>query len=207
MLYLESGGITVTITDNGVLDSNPQLGVITYIGAVGNFSINVTTAMTKPLLGDASSRTWTSTRSIPVPWAASSSSGFPTTILTTLPPTGFSGAVGGTVAVGGTASFKLYVNPSNNPLDISQPALFSHGPFGSGAFDNTRVGSKVLAAPYSMTIEAIIDHSLSGSGVASSFDYDVKAFSASSAVLGDLVFNDLNANGVQDGGGEVGSPG
>lgn len=44
---------SVTITDNGVGDLNPLLGVVTFSGTVGEFAINVTTGESKPILGSA----------------------------------------------------------------------------------------------------------------------------------------------------------
>src|SRR5260370_16969610 len=51
-----SDGVTTTIvvTDQGPMDSNPTVGAITYIGPVGpNWSLNITTGLTKPQIGSA----------------------------------------------------------------------------------------------------------------------------------------------------------
>lgn len=50
-LRLSSGGSVVTVTDGGALHAHPMLGIITYIGSIGGFSINVST-----VLGDAITR-------------------------------------------------------------------------------------------------------------------------------------------------------
>src|SRR5713226_8880891 len=53
-LLLSDGTTTVVVTDQGLLDSNPNPGAITYIGPVGsNWSLNVTTGLTKPAVGSA----------------------------------------------------------------------------------------------------------------------------------------------------------
>lgn len=53
ILQLMNGVTTVTIGDNTGLDSNSAIGIITYVGAVGDFSTNVTTGQTKPSIGSA----------------------------------------------------------------------------------------------------------------------------------------------------------
>src|SRR5208282_5572230 len=50
-------GNTVTITDNGPGDTDPTVGSISFVGAVGsnpNWYINVTGGLSKPVLGSAS---------------------------------------------------------------------------------------------------------------------------------------------------------
>src|SRR5262245_22975490 len=44
-LTLQQGAISKNIEDNQAYDSNPLTGVVTYIGSVGVFSINVTTGI------------------------------------------------------------------------------------------------------------------------------------------------------------------
>jgi len=46
-----TSGIGTVITDNGAGDLNPVAGVITFSGSVGNFPVNVTTGVSKPLIG------------------------------------------------------------------------------------------------------------------------------------------------------------
>ena len=55
VLQLTNGATTVTIGDNSGSDSNSAVGVITYIGTVGDFSTNVTTGTSKPVVGSATS--------------------------------------------------------------------------------------------------------------------------------------------------------
>ncbi|NBP72986.1 MAG: hypothetical protein EBU57_07455, partial [Alphaproteobacteria bacterium] len=50
-LRLSDGINTVTVTDGGAGDINPLAGVVVFNGAIGDFSVNVTTGITKPLLG------------------------------------------------------------------------------------------------------------------------------------------------------------
>src|SRR5690348_15146301 len=47
-LQLVSGGSTVTVQDGGANDLNPLAGAITFIGNVGTYSLNVSTALSYP---------------------------------------------------------------------------------------------------------------------------------------------------------------
>ena len=47
------GGAPVTITDQLAGDMNPAVGAVTFLGPVGDFSFNVSTGFTKPILGSA----------------------------------------------------------------------------------------------------------------------------------------------------------
>jgi hypothetical protein len=50
---IPSMGAAVVVEDNGPGDSDPTLGLIIYNGPVGPFVVNVTTGITKPVLGSA----------------------------------------------------------------------------------------------------------------------------------------------------------
>jgi hypothetical protein len=50
-LTLSSGASSVTVTDNGVGDSNPLLGDVTFIGSVGAWYLNVSTGTSNSPLG------------------------------------------------------------------------------------------------------------------------------------------------------------
>jgi len=52
-LRLEDSGTGqgVVITDNGAGDTSASSGVITFNGSVGSFIVNVTTGLSKPLIG------------------------------------------------------------------------------------------------------------------------------------------------------------
>ena len=47
----EIGGPTVTITDNGAGDISPIAGVIVFMDALGKWAVNVTTGISKPVIG------------------------------------------------------------------------------------------------------------------------------------------------------------
>ena len=44
-------GLGTVITDNGAGDINGALGALTFSGAIGGFAVNVTTGLSKPLIG------------------------------------------------------------------------------------------------------------------------------------------------------------
>ncbi|HBH61495.1 MAG TPA: hypothetical protein DDX85_07110, partial [Nitrospiraceae bacterium] len=55
-IRLSDGTTTFDVADGSGLDSNPNTGAVTYVGAVGtNWWLNVTTGITKPALGSAGS--------------------------------------------------------------------------------------------------------------------------------------------------------
>lgn len=51
MLKLSDGVTTIEITDGDALDTAANAGMIGYTGVIGNFTLNVTTGLTKPAIG------------------------------------------------------------------------------------------------------------------------------------------------------------
>ena len=51
-LRLTNGAATTTVFDNGAGDSNATPGVIEFVGAVGDFNVNVTTGLSYPFQGE-----------------------------------------------------------------------------------------------------------------------------------------------------------
>lgn len=159
-----TGGIDVSVTDGLAGDLNPAVGVITYSGAVGNFTINVTTGLTKPAIGDAVYA------NMDLNDVSIASSGGTLNILFT--DDGFtgvsgglftgSGLTGGTLSGAGTIDFDFYLNGG---------VIGSLGPFGAGAFSGTTSLSGATAVPYSLGIGA--DLNFTGPGL-TSFDTELK---------------------------------
>ena len=159
--------IEVTITDGsttlGSVDSNPAVGAITFIGSVGAFTVNVSTGLSKPILGSAG---------VPSMDLASidfSGSGGALHILLT--DTGFTALgpalmkIGGVTA--GSVTYAAWADESNVAFAMGNP-LGILGPY-SGAFSGT-AGTLGLAAsltPYSLTQQVSIMHATAG---ASSFN-------------------------------------
>ena len=56
LVLLDDSGNSVIVTDGGVGDFNPVAGVVTYIGSLGGdtvWTVNVTTGISKPVLGSS----------------------------------------------------------------------------------------------------------------------------------------------------------
>jgi hypothetical protein len=184
-LQLTSGATTVTCVDGDACDSSPDAGVVTYIGAVGGWTTNVTTGLSYPVLGSVDFL-HLDLNSVDV----SSNGASDLTIL--LSETGYTGPiysgqipslfnVGGTVNgnIGSTAQFTAWIN-ANNQLFGTQTQVANTGLFNSGAFSTSLPGSANVQAPFSATIQAVIHHSTSG---VTSFDAELHATPEPGSVL------------------------
>lgn len=156
MLQLSDGTTTVTITDQGAGDTDAHLGSIVYYGAVGSFIINVSTGITKPVLGSPTQPVL-DLNSIDVSGATGgtltirfSETGF----LSTGPSASFLASVGGVTA--GSVVFDYYASASNTNF-ATDIAITSSG-LKTGPFSYTGIGSGVLTGNYSLTTVATIVH-------------------------------------------------
>ncbi|MFN3167921.1 MAG: PEP-CTERM sorting domain-containing protein [Phycisphaeraceae bacterium] len=161
VLELESGATTVTIVDGGVGDSNPAPGAVEFIGSVGDFDVNTSVGVSKPLTGspfdpklNLNSLNATSTT--------------PATLTVRLTDTDFlapSGAVSAELGFGGTtngsASLDAYVDSSNVEFGTATPAG-SLGPFFPIAFDDDASTPVAVTSPYSATLESTVIHDDAG---------------------------------------------
>jgi hypothetical protein len=184
-LELVSGLTTVTITDEGLGDSATgvgNVGVITYIGAVGNFNVNVTTGTSKPVIGTVTAPQL-DINSLDV------TSGSGGTIIIRLTDTDFGPSTGGwALAVGGTTQGTVdyadaWVDAGNGEF-IKTTSIGSMGPFGGPAFsgtDSSAVGA--LASPYSVTLELSITHGDGGKSTSLDFSVASTPDAGSSLVL------------------------
>lgn len=180
VLYLTDGGASVTITDGGAGDLNAAVGAITYVGAVGaNWTINVSTGLTKPVLGSAeyphmdlnSVNVSTGAGTLDIFFSDVDFAGLG----------GLSMLVGGTTGSGSSVTYNAYAGPTNTVFDTGS-LIGTLGPFGAGAFSGTTSGTPAgLAAPYSLTQFVSIMHATGG---VSSFDAELVPEPASLALLG-----------------------
>lgn len=165
-MRLTEGANTVTVTDS---DGD---GVVTYIGAVGAFNVNISSGLSKPLLGGP--------LSADMDLSSANVSNQAATLTIELTDTDFSlpnypavltSAVGGTAQ--GTASFDVYANSDNAAFSTAGDlASASLGPFGPGAFSGTTSTLGTGTNGFSMTMVASVTH---GAGVKStSFDHSVQ---------------------------------
>lgn len=163
-------GDYVQIYDGSGNDSGGPLGVISYSGIVGNFDINVTTGISKPVIGPGA----LDLNSINV------SSGSGGTLVVRISDTDFTGPAPATynAAYGGTTDgavdFSFLYDVGNSEFGGSS---FASGGFaaapGNQSFSADLSGAVTPANPYSLTIVAAVIHS---SGVEStSFNAEVSA--------------------------------
>jgi hypothetical protein len=212
MLRLEDGvAPALTVTDGGLGDSNPTAGVISFIGSYGAFDLNVSTALTKPLVGGPFSAEFDlNTLNI------SSITGGELTITaadtdyTTPPfvsnPLTMTSDIGGTLA-GGTVQFQSWANAANlSPLATgtttippgsTTPGVL--GPFVTTPYTGTASTTFNRGpGPFSMFIQGTIDVAAGGQAAFDAFTKIVGEPPPPVAALGDFVWHDLNADGVQD---------
>jgi len=176
-LYLSDGTNTVTVADGSGGDLNGAAGAVTFSGAIGGWTVNVTTGITYPVLGSPADAHF-DLNSVNVNTNAA------TTLTIRFSEVGFLGPllggifatnelVGGTLSApaGSTAIFGSFLDPANVLFAMTSP-LGSAGPFGPGAFAATFGGSAATGTPFSLTSQAIL--AFTGAGIAS-FDYELQA--------------------------------
>ena len=150
-LQLTSGASTVVINDNQAGDLNSQSNMITFLGSVGVWGINVSTGAGSPPLSignmdistlDTNTSTSASTLTI----------SFTQTGLTE--PVGFEGSqlsIGGTGDSGSTVQYSAYWDPDNSAFGTTD-LLGSTSSLSGSSFSTTIFGSDyVFTGPYSMT--------------------------------------------------------
>lgn len=166
-LSLNDGvGNSVLVEDNGAGDLNPLAGAVNWSGSLGVWIVNVSTGLSKPLLGSSTSPSM-DLNSVNLSTGAGS-----LTIMLT--DTGFTGGVpniGTFAAIGGTTSgsiaYNTFLGAGNGAFENTH-ALTSQS-FNTIAFSGTDSGSAAgIGGPYSLTQQVVITHG-AGTGI-SSFD-------------------------------------
>ena len=161
-LIVWAGGSPLTITDGGVGDVNPATGQITWIGSIGDWTFNVDTGTTYPIIGTLAfpqldlNVNATSDGAGGTIWIYFSADGFG-------PSSGTSQlSVGGTTA--GTVSAGGWGGTSNSLFDMTASNLLANlGPLGGPAFSGDVLGGNVTnGGPYSLTEVIEITHSGAG---------------------------------------------
>jgi hypothetical protein len=157
-------------------DGSAVDGAVVFNGALGDWSIIVTTGLSKGLGTPADYNAGYAHMDLNA-IVSSSRAG---TITLELSDTGFSpassgvltGAVGGTIsgAAGSSGTFSAYKNDKNERFGAGGPTVVL-GPFGPGAFSGTGSTSHGPLPTFAMTQRATIVHTTSSS---SSFDFEVK---------------------------------
>ncbi|MBH0176687.1 MAG: PEP-CTERM sorting domain-containing protein [Nitrospira sp.] len=167
---------TVVLSDGAATDQSTEPGVVVFNGAIGSWSVNVTTGI---VLNEG--RPYMDLNSINV----SSTSASSTTLSIYFSETGFTTDNGfWEAAIGGTArnsiQYSTYLGTSNNLFDTST-GLTNSGPLGSGAFSSTLTSLNIVTGPYSLTQYVQIQH---GAGTRStSFNAELRSVPEPSALL------------------------
>ncbi len=167
-ISLSDGITTATCADGAGCDLSGAAGVVVFSGSVGAFNVNVTTAITYPVLGSAAAAE-IDLNSVNV----SSFGGGTLTILAS--EAGYTGPIDGSgiasfdTLVGGTTfgtvSVASFLDDNNN-LFGQTTSLGTLGPF-AGAFSGAASGGTAAVGPFSLTLKADISHARAG---VSSFD-------------------------------------
>jgi hypothetical protein len=172
-LQLTDGVTTMTIADMSGGDLNPTVGAVTFLGPVGSFSVNVTTGISKPVLGSAA-----------LPFLDLNSINVSGPLANTLTirfsddsfgptPGSVTARIGGTTA--GMLSYSTFADASNTLFGTST-LLTQQGPFGNGAFSGTSFANLGFLSPFSLTQEVVINHGASPGGlVSTSFNAELQA--------------------------------
>jgi hypothetical protein len=176
-LSLYDGTTLVTCNDGDGCDSNANAGVVTYVGTIGNWTANVTTALSYPEVGSQDNMVL-DLSSVNV---SSSGGGSLAIFASDIGYTGpvFGGVVPALFNAGGTLNgqspstvqFNAWVNADNSLF--GQGTLIGSTTFStSGAFAYTTSALASVNGPFSGTIGAYITHSGRGS---TSFDAELSA--------------------------------
>ena len=196
------GGPPVTVQDNGPGDSSPELGVVTYVGPVGSFTLNVVTGLSKPVLGTPTHAT-IDLKVLSVQGAATDTITIKLTDINFPGPINgtalFTSSVGGTTDSPATTKIQAFLDSANVPFGISGPTVCTPGLQGASgaAFDSTVSANCDLNGPFSITTVA---EARLGPGQQFGFDHEVGVDVPVCGAIGDFVWHDLNHNGIQDAG-------
>ena len=154
------------VEDGSAKDSSPLAGVVTFNGTIGDWIVNVTTGVSKPVLGSAASPE-IDLNSLNV---TSSSGGH---LQFGMVDSGFTGPTAGTfiLAVGGTTqgsvSFSAFKDESNSET-FGGSTFATSGPFSTASWNATTSGPfNAATAPFSLGLMAEITHA---GKAATSFD-------------------------------------
>ncbi len=149
-LTISDGTTTIVVTDGGASDSNPLSGVITWIGAIGVWNINVDTGFTKPAIGS------TTNPNMDLSFAANSTALGMLTL--TFADSGFTFSGTAMDALGGTQG-----NGSvTDSVQVNGNSVLSLGPLTSNPFTGTASGGITLTPTDTLSLVLQINHTGSG---------------------------------------------
>ena len=157
-LRVFDGTTTITISDNGAGDAQGAAGQVVWIGSIGNWTLNVHTGSTYPVIG-------TLTNPMLDLSFNATSNGAGGTLTISFAADGFGptagtaqASIGGTIAAGGSLTYNTYGGTNNTNFSLVNQ-LTSQGPFGAGAFSGSAAGGVVSnPGPYALTQVVSITH-------------------------------------------------
>jgi hypothetical protein len=167
-LYISDGTNTVTITDGGAGDANPNAGWVTFVGNVGAFSINVSTGY-----NDAGSPLNLMDLNSINTLAAGAG-----TLTIKFSDTGYAGGGttsahwGGTLSGDGSSVTAAAFYGADNLLFSETGSIVAFGPFSGPSFSADGSGNIPTAGPYSLT--QVITITAGRTGAAYSGDFELK---------------------------------
>lgn len=158
-LTLDAGGTNVvTIVDGGAGDINATVGAVTFSGALGVWTVNVSTGITKPVIGSSTSPQM-DLNSVDVSTGAG-------TLIITFSESGFNTPAGqlfaeiGGTQNGGLATTKFVALQNTN-------VITSIGALSGTPMSGTAVGNLAASANWTLTHQVTIVHTAAGT---TSFD-------------------------------------
>jgi hypothetical protein len=149
-LNIDGGGAEVTCADGALCDLNTAAGAVTVSTAVGDFAINVTTGLSKPVFAqpmmDLNSVNIQTTGGAHTLTLEFSDDNF------TVPSPAFSLLFGGTLSGAGAVSVgaAAYLSEANT-LFAQDTLIGTVGPFGPGAFSGTATGPGTADTSFALT--------------------------------------------------------
>lgn len=182
IIELSDGITTETVVDQGPGDLSPTHGVVVFSGVVGVFNVNVTTGLSKPLLG-SDSEPILDLNSVNV------SSGGIGTLTVKLTSTDYTGPAPGTATLdvggttNGTISVDSFIDPGNAPFGAAIPTG-SLGLFTPGPFSGSSGGPAAVTPLTSATIIATITHDDLGDVTSFDAEYRIVPEPGSLALIG-----------------------
>jgi hypothetical protein len=152
-LVEENSGAVIVVNDNGLGDLNPLVGAVAFMGTVGNVTLDMTSGLSKPFIGNPVNGMLALTQLAVTTTQAAKLNVYLTDTDFILPPAslGFLSEIGGVVSANASVKASSYVDLSNAAFGTSGPSLY-HGMFGPGSFSDAESTSFLNpGAPFSMT--------------------------------------------------------
>ena len=161
----------IIVTDGGVGDINTAAGVITFSGVIGTFIINVTTSISKPVMGSASTpHLDLNSVNVSTPGPGTLTIMHTDTDFSSAGPSAGQMSLGGTTA--GSVEYKAYYDLANSAFGLTT-LIGTTGVISTTPFASAITGAGPGADPaYSLTQVVTIVHE-GGGAQSSSFDAEL----------------------------------